>query len=77
MAKKKEAKGKKQVKNKRPSKAWEKYKVEGDKLVRSKTCIKCGPGYFLAEHKDRSYCGKCGYTEFKSKKVEAPKEETK
>ncbi|MCD6403782.1 MAG: 30S ribosomal protein S27ae, partial [Nanoarchaeota archaeon] len=25
----------------------------------------CGPGVFLAEHKDRFSCGKCGYTEFK------------
>ena len=37
------------------------YKVEGDKLV----CPKCGPGVFMATHKDRVSCGNCGYTEFK------------
>ena len=44
------------------------YAVEDDKLVRKKKqCPKCGAGVFLAEHKDRSSCGRCGYTEFKSK----------
>ena len=28
-------------------------------------CPKCGPGVFMAQHKDRASCGKCGYTEFK------------
>ncbi|MFB6197816.1 MAG: 30S ribosomal protein S27ae [Halobacteriaceae archaeon] len=27
-------------------------------------CPRCGDA-FLAEHEDRVYCGKCGYTEFK------------
>jgi small subunit ribosomal protein S27Ae len=41
------------------------YKVEGDKLVRVKpVCPKCGPGVFMAVHKDRKACGRCGYTEF-------------
>ena len=40
------------------------YKVEGDKVVRdNKTCPKCGPGTFLAKHKDRASCGKCDYSE--------------
>lgn len=40
------------------------YKVQGDKVVRNnKACPKCGPGVFLANHKGRSACGKCGYTE--------------
>ena len=26
-------------------------------------CPKCGPGVFLADHKDRLSCAKCGYTE--------------
>lgn len=30
-----------------------------------KTCPKCGPGVYLAEHKDRMSCGKCGYYEKK------------
>ncbi|PKK86369.1 MAG: 30S ribosomal protein S27ae [Thermoplasmata archaeon HGW-Thermoplasmata-1] len=42
------------------------YSIEGNKLARSrKTCPKCGDGVFMAEHKNRVSCGKCGYTEFK------------
>ena len=42
------------------------FKIEGDKINRiRKHCPKCGPGVFLAEHKNRFSCGKCGYTEFK------------
>lgn len=45
------------------------FKVEGDKIKRERrSCPKCGDGVFLAEHKDRVSCGKCGYTEFKSGK---------
>jgi small subunit ribosomal protein S27Ae len=58
---------KKQVKNKKQSEVWKKYKVEGDKVTRSKYCQKCGPGYFLADHSDRYVCGKCGYVEVKKK----------
>jgi ubiquitin-small subunit ribosomal protein S27Ae len=59
-----EAKGK--VKKKKTSKKWEKYEVSGNVLKRkNKSCPKCGSGVFLAEHKDRSTCGKCHYTEFK------------
>lgn len=44
------------------------YKIEGDKLTHThRTCPKCGPGFFLANHYDRSSCGKCGYTVFKRK----------
>jgi len=32
---------------------------------KNKSCPKCGPGTFMAEHKDRLSCGKCGYTEKK------------
>lgn len=40
------------------------YKVEGGKLVRTRRqCPKCGPGTFLAQHKNRQSCGKCAYTE--------------
>jgi small subunit ribosomal protein S27Ae len=47
------------------------FKVEGDKIVRQrKSCPKCGDGVFLADHKDRASCGKCGYTEFKTTKTE-------
>lgn len=44
------------------------YKVEGDKLVRTRpVCPKCGAGVFMATHKDRVSCGRCGYTEFTDK----------
>lgn len=43
---------------------WKKYKVDGNKLTNSgKFCPRCGPGNFLAQHKDRITCGKCGYGE--------------
>lgn len=42
------------------------YSVSGGKVERTKpVCPKCGPGVFMATHKDRVSCGKCGYTEFK------------
>ena len=42
------------------------YKIEGGKLKRlKKYCPRCGSGTFMAEHKDRWSCGKCGWTEFK------------
>lgn len=59
---------KKQTKNKRTSKKFEKYKMEGDTLKRSPNCPKCGPAFFLANHTNRLYCGKCHYVEIKAKK---------
>jgi ubiquitin-small subunit ribosomal protein S27Ae len=48
------------------------YEVKGDVLTRThKSCPKCGPGIFLAEHGDRRSCGRCGYSE--SKAPPAPK----
>jgi len=45
------------------------YQKDGDGVKRlNKTCPKCGPGMFLAKHKDRETCGSCGYTEFHGKK---------
>ena len=39
---------------------------KGDAVTAKKpVCPKCGPGVYLATHKDRVSCGKCGYTEFK------------
>jgi len=41
------------------------YKVDNDKVSRvRKVCTRCGKGVFMAEHKDRHTCGKCGLTEF-------------
>lgn len=48
---------------------WKKYKVEGGKVSFSgKICPRCGPGVFMAIHKDRISCGKCGYAEMEIKK---------
>lgn len=42
------------------------WSVENGKVVRNrKSCPKCGPGVFMADHYDRQSCGKCGYTQFK------------
>ncbi len=43
------------------------YELKGDSLVRThRSCPKCGPGTYLAEHKDRRSCGRCGYSESKA-----------
>ena len=54
---------KRKTKNKNPSKKYKKYKVEGSKLVKAKSCPKCGEGTFLGKHKDRYFCGQCHYLE--------------
>lgn len=42
------------------------YKVSEKGLERiKKVCDRCGEGTFMAEHKDRFYCGKCGMTVWK------------
>lgn len=67
-------KGKKPHKNKPTSKKYTKYKVEGNKIIRERSCPRCGPGIFLMKAKDRLYCGKCHYSEFQSKKEEKSEE---
>lgn len=57
-------KGKKKVKPKMPSERWKKYKIDGDKITRERSCPRCGPAIFLAKMKGRRYCGKCHYTLF-------------
>ena len=53
---------------KHPNLVYENYSASGDKLERkNKMCPKCGDGTFLAAHKNRAHCGKCGYTEFQKK----------
>ena len=56
---------KKKVKNKKPSKKYKKYMVSGNRVERKQSCPKCGPEVFLADHKDRVYCGHCHYTVMK------------
>ena len=64
MAIKSKIKGKKKHKNKPTSKKSAMYKIEGGKLVRAKSCPRCGPGIFLMSATNRDYCGKCHYTSF-------------
>jgi len=67
MAIKSKIKGKKKYKNMPSSKKSKFYKVEDNKLIRGRYCLRCGPGVFLMKTKDRLYCGKCHYTEFLKK----------
>ncbi|MFA5764344.1 MAG: 30S ribosomal protein S27ae [archaeon] len=42
------------------------YEVaDGTVKRKTKFCPKCGPGVFMASHKDRFACGACGYHEKK------------
>jgi small subunit ribosomal protein S27Ae len=44
------------------------YSVKDGKLERKgKTCDRCGDGIYMADHKDRWYCGKCRMTVWKKK----------
>jgi small subunit ribosomal protein S27Ae len=43
---------------------WKLYKIEGGKVIRkNEKCPRCGAGTFLAQYKNRKYCGKCGYSQ--------------
>jgi small subunit ribosomal protein S27Ae len=43
------------------------YKIEGEKVTRTRPmCERCGPGYFMADHKERYTCGHCGFTRYKT-----------
>ena len=45
------------------------FKVQSNVVERIKRdCPRCGKGTFMAAHKDRHTCGKCGFTEFIQKK---------
>ena len=51
-------------KKKGSSPRYKKYDVSSGTLKRKQSfCPKCGPGIFLAAHKNRRTCGKCGYME--------------
>ncbi len=65
---------KKAKKVKKPNQIWKIYEKDGEGIKRkNKTCPKCGAGYFMAAHKDRITCGKCGYMEKTSVEAPAPK----
>ena len=56
---------KEKKKGKKAVQIWKLYQVSGNKAERkNKFCSKCGAGIFLANHKGRETCGKCGYTNF-------------
>jgi small subunit ribosomal protein S27Ae len=58
--------GKKPVSRKPAYKVSRVYEVTGGSVKKkNKTCPKCGPGTFMASHKDRWTCGKCKYSESK------------
>jgi ubiquitin-small subunit ribosomal protein S27Ae len=61
---------KKEAKEKIKSQKWKMYEISGDSAKAKKSCPKCGPGVFLADHKDRMACGRCGYMVKKEKKPE-------
>ena len=63
----KSGEGKKEHKNKPTSVKYKHYTLSGSTVKKAKFCVKCGPGIFLAQHKDRLACGKCRYTEFSAK----------
>jgi small subunit ribosomal protein S27Ae len=66
----KERKGKKaRSKSKhRKIQIWNKYELNGKEVKRKgESCPRCGEGTFLANHKGRKTCGKCGYSESATK----------
>lgn len=45
---------------------WKAYTLSGAVATKkNRSCPRCGSGYALSQHKNRAYCGKCGYTELK------------
>ncbi len=67
MAKKKPTKAKEKgaKKARHSSKRYALYEISDNKAKRkNKFCPKCGVGIFMAQHNNRTSCGKCGFTEF-------------
>ena len=53
------------AKSKPSPQVWKYYKIDGESVVLlKKECPRCGKGVFLADHKERQSCGKCGFTQF-------------
>jgi len=68
----KERKGKKQGKKHPKHLKSTLYNAKDSGVERkNRFCPKCGPGIFMALHKERVTCGKCGYTEWKSRTEQA------
>ena len=57
------AEEKKVVKKKPAQKIHVLYDTSSGLKRKNKHCPKCGPGVFMAKHKDRAACGKCHYVE--------------
>ena len=56
------------AKEKSKKKSKSNYNISGGKIERkNRSCPKCGPGVFMANHSNRLTCGKCGYMEKKDK----------
>ena len=55
-------------KKRKPKKSVKPHTLYEGSKPKNKSCPKCGKGVFMAKHADRLTCGKCGYTEFESKK---------
>lgn len=56
-------------KNIKPKVTPKVYAFYENSKLKKRTCPKCGSGVYMAEHKDRYTCGKCGYTEFKKREM--------
>ena len=66
--KKVERKGKQAKVKKEGKKLSALYEISANSITRkNRTCPKCGPGMFMAKHKDRVVCGKCQYVEYSKK----------
>lgn len=68
---------KKPKKQKKHKGRWELYESSGGLKRKNKSCPKCGQGTFMAQHKDRYTCGKCGYMEKREVTKEKPAEKEK
>lgn len=57
-------------KNDNDSQVYKFFKIQNNTVERIKRdCPRCGKGVFMANHKDRYTCGKCGFTEFIQRKT--------
>jgi len=52
---------------KKHNKIHKAYDLSGGFKRKNKFCPKCGAGVFMAQHKNRATCGKCGYSEMANK----------